>query len=89
MFRNSAPTLSQSARVLRVEAIEVIAKLSQDYSQEDIDSKMYADVLDGEIVGYDVSELYGVPEMRAMCVGNKRVKLGDLSAQDWCSMHIQ
>ena len=88
MFKQSDPYLRQSARTLRVQAIEMIANLSQQFSQSELDNKVYADVLDGEILGFDLSELVGFPDMKALCVGNSRVKLGSLSASNWCTMRV-
>ena len=75
--------MCQTTRVLRVDAIRMIAELSQQFSQSDLDDKVFADISDGEIVGFDFSELNGMP---SMCIGNRRVKLGNLTADNWCNM---
>ena len=87
MIRNSAP-LTQSMRIFRIQFIKMITDMSQQYSQYELDTKVHADVLNGEIVGFDLSELVGMPEMRTMCIGNKRVKLGSLDASNWCTMTV-
>jgi hypothetical protein len=88
MFRKSIKTMDDSKKMLRIEGIKMIANLSQDFTQKDMDGKVYVDVLDGDIVGFDVSGLMGIPSMRALCVGNRRVQLGKMTAHNWCTMRV-
>lgn len=88
MFRDS-PKLSDEARMLRVEVIKQLAELSTHFGQEDLDTKVYADVEHGEIVGFDMAELLGFPGMsQVACVGTRRVPLGRLTAENWTTMRV-
>lgn len=88
MFRNS-PKLSDESRMLRINMIKQLAELSSHFPQEDLDTKVYADVEDDEIVGFDMAELQGVPDMSQItCVGTRRIPLGQLSAAAWTTMRV-
>lgn len=82
----SPPGLSDSARQLRTMMIVQIANLSRAFGQSTIDEKVFADVENGEIVGMDTSEL--MPGAPSMCVGDARVPLGSLNAENWITMRV-
>jgi hypothetical protein len=86
MYDDSPPNLSNLSRLLRVQIIEMIANLSQSYTQEQLDTKLHVDVdEDNEIVGLDISELIGLP--LNMCEG-KRILLGTLTSDNWKTMKV-
>lgn len=88
MFRGS-PKLSDEARMLRVEAIKQLAQLSAHFSQEDLDTKVHADVENNQIVGFDMAELLGFPGMsQVTCFGTRRIPLGRLTAENWTTMRV-
>jgi hypothetical protein len=83
MFQNS-PYLEDSAKLLRVHIIGVIAELSQAYSQKFINKKLYVDIDENNnIIGLDMSRLFNIN--CNMCLG-KRIKISKLKAENWITM---
>lgn len=87
MIRNST-VRDQNKRMVRLQAIKMISELSQEFTQTELDNKIYVDVKGDDIVGFDFSELFGMNELRSMCVGNRQVSLINLTARNWCDMRI-
>jgi hypothetical protein len=87
MFSKSPKALTQSTRNLRVYMINVIADLSQTFSQDEIDSKVFVDVDDSkQIIGLDVSQLV-LGSDGSMCVG-KPTRLGKMTVKNWTKMRM-
>jgi hypothetical protein len=84
MFKNN--NLSKDARILRTHMIQNIALLSQTHTQDTLDNKLYIDVEDGEIVGFDISELT-MPGAN-MCIGQQRIPLKNMKAKNWKTMKM-
>ena len=86
MFENSPKNMKQTTKTMRVQIIKYIIDFSQSFSNTDLNEKLYLDIdKHNKIVGFDMSNLLGVG--CNMCVG-RRVKLGDVKAEDWINMKI-
>ena len=81
---DSGKSLNRKKRLIRLKGVLLIAVLSRDYPQEQLDDEIYVDIIDNEIVGFDLSELLGFK--RSM--GIKQVRLGSLTASNWCDMKV-
>lgn len=84
MFQHNK--LSKDARILRVHMINNIELLSQTYTQDTLDNKLYIDVEDGEIVGLDMSSVT-MPGAN-MCIGQQRIPLKNMNAKNWKTMKM-
>lgn len=72
-------------RVLRCEMIKWISDLSQEFSQEDLDTKIFIDVdKKGSIIGLD----FGVLTM-GQTFSKATIPLGEMTAENWSTMHIK
>lgn len=86
MFSNTPGNMTDEARLLRVQMIEMIVELSQKHSQKIINKKLYVDVdEENNIVGLDMSKILDINAN--FCLG-KRVSVGKLTARDWTYMKI-
>lgn len=89
MFERSLPDMSEHARHLRVQLIQLLAELSQSFTQEDLDRKVVVDVQsDGDIVGLSLTSLFTHLDLPDLCVGARQVPLGDLTADAWTAMRV-
>ena len=86
MVANSPRNVTPNVRMLRAHMITTIAELSQQYDQQTLDTKLYADVdASGDIVGLDMSKLVNLGIN--MCQGT-RIPLGQLTAKHWSTMRF-
>lgn len=84
MFDNTPRSLGNSTRNLRIDMIQMIARLSQTHSQEAIDMSVVIDTnANGFIIGMDTSRLNGVPRM---C--DSVITLGSLTSESWVTMCV-
>jgi hypothetical protein len=91
MLDRTPASLDDDSRIFRSEIIEAIEGLSRDgNSQESLDSNLYVDVVRGVIVGFDMSFFYLCEGFERMPYLNmfKRVKLGSITAEQWCTMAV-
>jgi hypothetical protein len=87
MYEDTPSKMKNNTRMLRVEMITMIAQLSQQFSQEDLDTKIFVDIKNNDITGLDMAELFGMSGMN-LCVGNQRIPLGQLTATNWKTMRV-
>lgn len=86
MFAESPLNMDSETKTLRVQIIKLIAELSEIFSQEDLDEKVYVDVdANNFIQGVDTSELIGLTFN--MCLG-RRVPLKHLTDANWKNMKL-
>ena len=88
MFRNSPDDMTDDARTLRTHFIRYIAELSKKFSQNTLDQILLIDIdAQGQIIGMDMSGLYS-QESDTMCVGQRCISLGDMTAEHWTTMKV-
>lgn len=86
MFDNSPSNMSDIVKNLRVQMISIIAELSSKYSQKELDNKLFVDIENGDIVGFDMSELMNIS--LTFSDNSQRVPLGKLTAKHWQTMRV-
>lgn len=86
MMSNTPDRVDSSARMLRVQIINMIAQLSQKYNQQQINEKLFVDIDENqEIIGLDISKLSNMDIDFAL---GTLISVGDLTAEDWTNMRI-
>ena len=87
MYDNTPNMVCDNTRLLRVNTIRMIAELSQQFNQDQLDSAIFVDIKDGEIIGFDFSRILGLPDLKC-CIGDSQLALKDMTKKMWITMSV-
>lgn len=85
MFQDTPKRMTKETRMLRVHLINQIADLSQQFPQNKLDDCILIDVERGSIVGMD---MMGLMFPGNMCIGDKQIRLGQMTSVNWKTMRV-